>query len=183
MLHLQLTTGIQLRKYLLFYPFFLENSVWKSSKKSQFFFHCGIRKLYQIMFESNEHKVSKWDLLNNFSTTWTSLSISFQEEKKGNSLSNPDLFPSATITASAEFSTRFTSTLRFVFHPEKLHWSLMAYDEEAATEVFQGGYRKLWIFFQTLGNTIKEYHLSLKQCLKNCPKKRNLVSCLFTNVA
>ena len=87
------------------------------------------------------------------------LSRSFQEEKEGNSLSNPDLFPSATITASAEFSTRFTSTLRFVFHPEKLHWSLMAYDEEAATEVFQGGYRKLWIFFQTLGNTIKEYHL------------------------
>lgn len=75
MLHLQLTTGIQPRKYLLL-------------------FH---------------------------------LSATSASKKRGNSLSNPDLSSSAAATIAAEFSTLFTST-RFVFKPEKLHWSLMAYE-------------------------------------------------------
>ena len=75
MLHLQLTTGIQPRKYLLL-------------------FH---------------------------------LSATSASKKRGNSLSNLDLSSSAAATIAAEFSTLFTST-RFVFKPEKLHWSLMAYE-------------------------------------------------------
>ena len=44
---------------------------------------------------------------------------SFQEEKEGNSLSNPDLFPSATITASAEFLYSFHFNASLCIPPGK----------------------------------------------------------------